>query len=136
MAEERGIWQRHYWERLILNENDLQSSDCGERATPNARNHHAPMKYWRVQTAGGTCFFTVNLADRLRTLFVDHVAALRTSGTHRDATPSLRDSRVGHTAHHLHAIWTMSEDGGDFATCWMLIKVSFSRCIPVGERGI
>jgi putative transposase len=38
-----------------------------------------PMKYRRTRVAGGTCFFTVNLAERSRTLPVDHVGELRES---------------------------------------------------------
>jgi putative transposase len=35
------------------------------------------MRYWQANVAGGTYFFTVNLAERKRTLLVDHVNLLR-----------------------------------------------------------
>ncbi len=35
------------------------------------------MRYRRADVAGGTYFFTVNLAERKRTLLVDHVDLLR-----------------------------------------------------------
>jgi putative transposase len=35
------------------------------------------MRYLRADVAGGTYFFTVNLAERKRTLLVDHVDVLR-----------------------------------------------------------
>ncbi len=36
------------------------------------------MHYRRTDIAGGTYFFTVNLAERRRTLLVDHADMLRT----------------------------------------------------------
>jgi putative transposase len=36
------------------------------------------MQYRRTDVTGATYFFTVNLAERHRTLLTDHVAALRT----------------------------------------------------------
>lgn len=36
------------------------------------------MRYRRANMQGGTYFFTVNLAERNRTLLVDHVDALKT----------------------------------------------------------
>ncbi|MGH8557021.1 MAG: hypothetical protein ACRESZ_06080 [Methylococcales bacterium] len=41
------------------------------------------MRYRRADVMGGTYFFTVNLAERNRTLLVDHVGTLR--GNHSDA---------------------------------------------------
>jgi putative transposase len=35
------------------------------------------MRYRRADVAGGTYFFTVNLAERKRTLLLDHVEVLR-----------------------------------------------------------
>jgi putative transposase len=37
------------------------------------------MRYRRADVTGGTYFFTVNLADRHRTLLVDHVDDLRSA---------------------------------------------------------
>ena len=31
---------------------------------------------------------------------------------------------------HLHAMWTLPEGDGDFATRWRLIKSNFSRGLP------
>jgi len=36
------------------------------------------MRYRRANVTGGTYFFTVNLAERKRTLLVDHIDVLRT----------------------------------------------------------
>ena len=35
---------------------------------------------------------------------------------------------------HLHTIWTLPEEDGDFAVRWQLIKGNFSRALPKGER--
>jgi len=35
---------------------------------------------------------------------------------------------------HLHAVWTLPEGGADFALRWRLIKSTFSRALPRGER--
>ena len=83
---------------------------------------------------GGTYFFTVNLAERNRTLLVNHVDTLREvvrivkaeHPFHIDAMVILPD--------HLHAVWTLPVGDCDYPTRWMLIKAGFSRRIPAGER--
>jgi putative transposase len=35
---------------------------------------------------------------------------------------------------HLHAVWTLPEHDGNFATRWRQIKSAFSRHVPTGER--
>ena len=92
------------------------------------------MRYRRADVMGGTYFFTVNLAERKRTLLVDHVDVLRNV---------LREVKARHPFHidamvilpdHLHALWTLPVDDCDHPTRWMLIKAGFSRRIPAGER--
>ncbi len=92
------------------------------------------MEYRRANIKGGTYFFTVNLAERRRTLLVDEIDTLRevirTVKTkhpfHIDAMVVLPD--------HLHALWTLPEGDNDFPMRWMLIKSGFSRRIKKGER--
>ena len=92
------------------------------------------MRYRRAGVAGGTYFFTVNLAERKRTLLLDHVDVLRevmkgvklAHPFHIDAMVLLPD--------HLHALWTLPVDDRDYPMRWMLIKASFSRQLPKGER--
>jgi putative transposase len=90
--------------------------------------------YRRNLIAGGRYFFTVNLADRRLGLLVDHVDLLRAA---------FRSARVRHPfdidaivvlPDHLHTIWTLPEGDSDFATRWRLIKATFSRGLPQGER--
>jgi putative transposase len=91
-------------------------------------------KYRRNFVRGGSYFFTVNLADRRLRLLTEHIELLRsafryTRGGHPftvEATVVLPD--------HLHAVWTLPEGDADFALRWRLIKSTFSRALPRGER--
>ncbi len=89
--------------------------------------------YTRAFTLGGTFFFTVNLADRSGTLFIDHIAELRESVKRvRDAHPFRIDAIVV-LPEHIHAIWTFPEGETDYPTRWALIKAGFSRKLPKNE---
>jgi putative transposase len=92
------------------------------------------MRYRRADATGGTYFFTVNLAERKRTLLVDYVDMLRkvmrkvksAHPFHIDAMVILPD--------HLHSLWTLPADYCDYPMRWMLIKAGFSRQVPNDER--
>lgn len=89
--------------------------------------------YRRNLVAGGTFFFTVNLADRRSRLLVERIAALRESfRAARLCHPFINDAIVI-LPDHLHAIWTLPPDDSDYATRWNLIKGSFSRAVPPGD---
>ena len=92
------------------------------------------MRYRRAEVAGGTYFFTVNLAERKQTLLLDYVDVLRSV---------IREVKAKHPFHidamvilpdHLHAVWTLPVGDADYPIRWMLIKAGFSRNIPKGER--
>jgi putative transposase len=92
------------------------------------------MKYIRAWHPGGTYFFTVNLAERSRTLLVDCVGHLR---------ETVRKVKQVHPfdilawvvlPDHLHAIWTLPTGDADCSTRWSLIKAGFSRGITQGEH--
>jgi len=92
------------------------------------------MRYRRADVAGATYFFTVNLAERHRTLLTDHIDTLRTA---------MRDVKQWHPFHidalvilpdHLHCVWTLPERDADYPLRWALIKAGFSRRIPKTER--
>ena len=92
------------------------------------------MRYRRARVPGGTYFFTVNLAERKRTLLVDHIDDLR-NAVRKVLTdhPFCIDAMVV-LPDHLHAVWTLPEGDADYPTRWALIKAGFSRCLPVDER--
>jgi putative transposase len=103
--------------------------------------------YRRNFIAGGSYFFTVNLADRRLSLLTDCIDDLRAAfRATRQRHPFTTDAMVV-LPDHLHAVWTLPEGDTDFSTRWRLIKTSFSRKFasdePIstsraakGERGI
>jgi len=92
------------------------------------------MQYRRARTAGGTFFFTVNLAERNRTLLTDHIDVLRQVVKQTQINhPFIIDAMVI-LPEHLHAIWTLPPNDPDFSTRWRIIKSNFSRALPKTER--
>ncbi|MCE3272645.1 MAG: hypothetical protein K0S57_3042 [Ramlibacter sp.] len=91
-------------------------------------------RYVRAPLAGATYFFTVNLHDRGARHLVDHVVDLRASVAEvRTRHPFTIDAMVV-LPEHLHAIWTLPPDDGDFARRWMLVKQGFTRRLAL--RGL
>jgi len=89
--------------------------------------------YRRHRVAGATYFFTVNLLDRNSTLLVDQVDALRqTVARIRELMPFHIDGWVV-LPDHLHCLWTLPDQDGDFPKRWQAIKMGFSRKISPGE---
>ncbi|MBX3698357.1 MAG: transposase [Dokdonella sp.] len=91
------------------------------------------MRYRRADIAGGTSFFTVNLADRTSALLVDHVATLRAAVAHVEQRHPFRIDAWVVLPDHLHAVWSLPEGDRDFAVRWALIKGNFSRAVAQGE---
>jgi len=89
--------------------------------------------YRRNHVAGGSYFFTVNLADRQPQLLTDSIELLRAVFRNvRQRHPFTIDSIVV-LPDHLHAIWTLPEGDGDFSLRWALIKAGFSRGLPANK---
>ncbi len=89
--------------------------------------------YRRNFIAGGTFFFTVNLADRRQRSLVEHVEPLRAAfrlvcDRHPFTMPA-----IVVLPDHLHAIWTLPEGDYNYSMRWRLIKAAFSRALPAGE---
>jgi len=92
------------------------------------------MRYRRDDTKGGSWFFTVNLAERNKTLLVDEIDALReVMKKVKQRYPFKLDAMVV-LPDHIHAIWTLPTDDNDYSTRWGLIKSGFSRQMPKIER--
>ena len=65
------------------------------------------MRYRRVKTSGGTYFFTLNLAERKKTLLIDHIDILRNIlNTVKRRHPFKLDTMVI-LPDHLHAMITL-----------------------------
>jgi putative transposase len=92
------------------------------------------MQYRRALLAGGTFFFTVNLAERSKTFLIDYVDILRETFRQVKSRHPFKIDAIVILPDHLHAIWTLPTNETDYATRWMLIKSGFSRNIPFGER--
>ncbi len=92
------------------------------------------MRYRRADLAGGTYFFTVNLAERKRTLLVDYIDILRKVMKKVKTAHPFRIDAMVVLPDHLHAVWTLPEDDADYSTRWALIKAGFSRSLPRDER--
>ena len=90
--------------------------------------------YRRNFVRGGSFFFTANLAERRLRLLVDHIDLLRQAFRQvRQHHPFDIDAIVI-LPDHLHTIWTLPEGDAEFAQRWRLIKSTFSRALPQGER--
>jgi putative transposase len=90
--------------------------------------------YRRNFVAGGSFFFTVNLAERRLRLLTDHVSKLRTAFRETRRRHSFEVAAIVVLPDHLHAIWTLPEGDADFSTRWRLIKSAFSRNLAAGEQ--
>jgi putative transposase len=91
------------------------------------------MRYRRATAAGGTYFFTLNLADRSSNLLVERVDELRAAVRLVKQRHPFEILAWVVLPDHLHALWALPLDDADFSTRWMLIKAAFSRSIGPGE---
>ncbi len=91
------------------------------------------MRYRRDATAGGTYFFTVNLADRRTDLLVRHIDDLRDVMRQVKAAHPFSLLAMVVLPEHLHAIWRLPAGDADYATRWALLKAGFSRRLARGE---
>jgi putative transposase len=86
--------------------------------------------YRRNFVAGGSYFFTVNLAEQRMRLLTDNIDRLRAPFRYTRARHPFAIDAVVVLPDHLHTIWTLPACDADFATRWSLIKASFSRGLP------
>ena len=90
--------------------------------------------YRRYRVAGGSYFFTVNLAERNRTLLTEHLDILRDSLRMVMAAHPFKIDAMVVLPDHLHAIWTLPDEDHDFSLRWRQIKSGFSRALDKEER--
>jgi putative transposase len=86
------------------------------------------MQYRRWRREGGIYFFTVVTQER-QTLFSDpeNVQLLRQAFARVKAKLPFRIPGFVILPDHLHCLWVLPVDDGDFSTRWRLIKSHFSR---------
>jgi putative transposase len=90
--------------------------------------------YRRTFVPGGCQFFTVNLAERKSRLLTDHIDFLRAAFRYARARYPFTVEAIVVLPDHLHSIWSLPDNDADYATRWRLIKATFSRALPAGER--
>jgi putative transposase len=92
------------------------------------------MRYRRATAAGGSYFFTVNLADRSDDTLVRHIDVLRTVMQQVKQAHPFSIVAMVVLPEHLHAIWRLPPGDADYPLRWSLIKSGFSRRIAKGEN--
>ena len=92
------------------------------------------MRYRRASAAGGTYFFTVNLAERGADILVRHIDELRAvMNTVKQKHPFSVVAMVV-LPEHLHAVWRLPPGDCEYPMRWSLIKAGWSRRMAKGER--
>ncbi|WP_295466354.1 transposase [uncultured Pseudomonas sp.] len=80
--------------------------------------------------AGGSFFFTLHLNDPTATLLTDHIGLLRAAIRQVKAAHPFEILGMVVLPDHLHALWRLPADDGDYPLRWNLIKVGFSSQLP------
>jgi putative transposase len=81
--------------------------------------------YRRNFVAGASYFFTANLADRRLRLLTDNIDLLPTAFRYARSRRTFSIDAIVVLPDHLHTIWTLPDEDGDFAVRWQLIKGNF-----------
>jgi putative transposase len=82
------------------------------------------IRYPRAHAAGGTTFFTINLAERRSDLWVRHIDDLRaTMKAVKDAHP-FAILAMGVLPELLHAIWRLPPDDADYPLRRMALNLT------------
>jgi REP element-mobilizing transposase RayT len=89
--------------------------------------------YRRNFIAGGSFFFTVNLANRRLRLLTEHIDELRAAFRETRRRHPFTIDAIVVLPDHLHTVWTLPEGDADFATRWRLVKTEFSRRVPTAN---
>ena len=92
------------------------------------------MRYRRTDVAGGTYFFTVNLAERHSDLLVREAEELRRIIQKVKQSHPFTALAMVVLPEHLHALWRLPPGDADFPLRWSLIKSGFSRRLVKSER--
>ena len=93
-------------------------------------------RYIRAPGLGGASyFFTLTLAERHgNDRLVRHVADLREAFAAVMKRHPFTIEAMVVLPDHLHALWRLPPEDGDYALRWRLIKAAFSRALPLDER--
>lgn len=92
------------------------------------------MQYRRTDIRGGTYFFTVNLAQRQRTLLIEEIDVLRNVMRKVKKQHPFKIDAMVVLPDHMHAMMTLPANDRDYPVRWMLIKSGFSRKMIKAEE--
>lgn len=90
--------------------------------------------YIRSQVAGGTYFFTLTLAQRNTNLITANIELLRLAYQRANTLHPFTTIAICILPDHIHAIWKMPQDDGDYALRWRMIKSQFSRNFSANQQ--
>jgi putative transposase len=100
---------------------------------PN-KTQNQKMHYRRAIVQNASYFFTVNLAERQRTLLVDRVDQLRSAFRIVKSQHPFAIEAIVILPDHLHVLMTLPEGDANYSQRWNLIKGHFSRAVEVSEK--
>ena len=84
-------------------------------------------RYIRSQVKGATYFFTVTLAHRQSQLLTENIQLLRQVFQRANALHPFTTLAICVLPDHIHTIWQMPAEDGNYALRWRIIKSHFSR---------
>ncbi|UJS04093.1 REP-associated tyrosine transposase [Cylindrospermopsis raciborskii] len=94
------------------------------------------MEYRRAKTPGATYFFTLVTYCRRPILGKsENIDLLREAFRYVMKNYQFKIDAIVILPEHLHCLWTLPENDGDFSTRWRLIKSYFSRKYQVSCQG-
>jgi putative transposase len=85
--------------------------------------------YKRVVIPGGCFFFTVCLSDRQATTLIDHIETLKEAWRWTQSHKPFSSPAWVVLPDHIHCIWKLPPDDGDYASRWNLLKGHFTRTL-------
>lgn len=104
-----------------MQQSGIEETQCNNKLLNQMVN------YRRNFVPGGTYFFTVALRNRHSSQLTDSICLLRESFRDTMRAKPFRIDAIVVLPDHLHAIWTLPPDDGDYPGRWKAIKSDFSR---------
>jgi putative transposase len=86
------------------------------------------MRYRRARTKGATFFFTVVTHRRRKILCIeDNAMLMKGAFKHVASSHPFKIDAFALLPDHIHSVWTLPENDGDFSMRWLLIKRYFTK---------
>jgi len=101
--------------------------------TPTKLPPENSMQYRRSITANASYFFTINLAERKRTLLTQHIQLLHMAFHKIRLNHPFKINAIVILPDHLHMMMTLPQHDANYSLRINLIKSYFSRSLPETE---